>query len=180
MARPSKLTDKQWETIGKRLLNGESAASLAREFDISKASVSTRFSKRTETIKDVAKQIVATEAALSFLNVSEQMAARSLADGLKDISGHLIGAARFGAATSHRLSGIAHSKVMEIDDAAPMDDLSRKALSDVAALTRMANESSEIGVNLLKANKETIEDLNKADAAKQPVSRIEREIIDHA
>ncbi|MFP3733119.1 hypothetical protein SB690_20375, partial [Bacillus sp. SIMBA_006] len=84
-----------------------------------KAAISARFSKRTENIKSVAKQIVETERALSFLNVSEQMAARSLADDLKAISDHLAGAARFGAATAHRLSGIAHSKVAEIDDATP-------------------------------------------------------------
>lgn len=162
MARPSKLTDAQWEAIGKRLLAGESAASLAREYGVSKAAISARFSKRTETIKNVAKQIVDTERALSFLNVSEQMAARSLADDLKAISDHLAGAARFGAATAHRLSGIAHSKVAEIDDATPInDERSVAALKGVAVLTRMANESSEIAINLLRANKDTVDDMNK-------------------
>jgi hypothetical protein len=100
MARPSKLTDAQWEKIGKRLLAGESASSLAREFGVSKASVSARFSERVKNVKDAANQIVAAEAALSKLNVSEQLAARSLADDLKAISEHLAGAARFGAAKS--------------------------------------------------------------------------------
>lgn len=181
MARPSKLTDAQWEKIGKRLLAGESASSLAREFGVSKAAVSTRFSERNRTIKDVANQIVATESALSKLNVSEQIAARSLADDLKAISEHLAGAARFGAATAHRLSGIAHAKASEIDDAAPLkDEESLAALKGISVLTKMANESSEIGLNLLRANKDTIDELNKQNAAKQPVSRIEREIIDHA
>lgn len=154
MGRPSKLTDLQWEMIGKRLLAGESAASLSREFGVSKASISTRFSKRIETVKSVANQIVDTDVALSKLNVSEQIAARSLADELKAISMHLAGAARYGAATAHRLSGIAHAKVAEIDDAAPLDDESRQALGDIAVLTKMANGSAEIGLNLLKANKE--------------------------
>lgn len=35
MGRPSKLTDAQWETIGKRLLAGESTSALAREFGVS-------------------------------------------------------------------------------------------------------------------------------------------------
>ena len=171
MARPSKLTDAQWETIGKRLLAGESAASLAREYGVSKAAISARFSKRTETIKSVAKQIVETERALSFLNVSEQLAARSLADDLKAISDHLAGAARFGAATAHRLSGIAHSKVAEIDDAKPLDDQeSVTALKGVAVLTKLANESSEIAVNLLRANKDTIEELNKRERETLPPS----------
>jgi hypothetical protein len=156
MARPSKLTDAQWEAIGKRLLAGESAASLAREFGVSKAAVSGRFSERNQKIKNVANQIVETERALSFLNVSEQLAARSLADDLKAISEHLAGAARFGAATSHRLAGIAHNKVAQIDDAKPLDDDdSLKSLKSIAVLTRMANDASEIGLNLLRANKDS-------------------------
>lgn len=155
MARPSKLTDAQWEAIGKRLLAGESAAALSREFGVSKAAISVRFSKRTEAVKSVAKQIVETERALSFLNVSEQIAARSLADDLKAISEHLAGAARFGAATSHRLAGIAHNKVAEIDDAKPLDEESLASLKGIAVLTRMANDASEIGLNLLRANKDS-------------------------
>jgi AcrR family transcriptional regulator len=155
MARPSKLTDAQWESIGKRLLAGESAAALSREFGVSKAAISVRFSKRTEAVKTVAKQIVETERALSFLNVSEQIAARSLADDLKAISEHLAGAARFGAATSHRLAGIAHNKVAEIDDAKPLNEESLASLKGIAVLTRMANDASEIGLNLLRANKDS-------------------------
>lgn len=172
MGRPSKLTDAQWEAIGKRLLANESAASLAREFGVSKAVISARFSKRTETIKTVAKQIVDVERSLSFLNVSEQIAARSLADDLKAISEHLAGAARFGAATSHRLAGIAHNKVAEIDDARPLTEESIESLKGIAVLTRMANSSSEIAINLLRANKETVDDLNRQDLHPDATKRI--------
>jgi hypothetical protein len=154
MGRPSKLTDAQWESIGKRLLAGEAASPLAREFGVSKAAISQRFSKRIEAVKSVANQIVDTETALAKLNVSEQMAARSLADDLKTISMHLAGAARYGAATAHRLSGIANAKVAEIDDAKPLDDQSRLALGDIAALTKMASSAAEIGISLLKTAKE--------------------------
>lgn len=161
MGRQSKLTDAQWEQIGKRLLAGESPSALAREFGVSKSTISGRFSERVQNVKDAANQIVAAENALSKLNISEQIAARSLADDLKAISQHLAGAARFGAATAHRLSGIAHNKASEIDDGAPMSEESRNALGNIAVLTKMANEASEIGLNLLKANKDTIDDLNK-------------------
>lgn len=154
MGRPSKLTDAQWEKIGKRLIAGESAASLAREFKVSKASISVRFSKRIETVKSVANQIVATEEAMSLLNVSEQMAARSLADDLKSISSHLAGAGKYGAMTAHRLSGIAHGQVEKVDDAEP--EKSMEALQRIGILTKMANASSEIGLNLLKANKDSM------------------------
>lgn len=163
MGRPSKLTDAQWEKIGKRLLAGESTASLAREYGVSKATISGRFSERSKNVKAVANQIVATDSALSFLNVSEQIAAFSLADELKAISKHLAGAGRYGAATSHRLSGIAHGKAMEIDDAAPLDEESIKALKGIAVLTRMSNEAAEIGINLLRANKESIDAMSKPE-----------------
>ena len=177
MARPSKLTDAQWEKIGKRILAGESAASLAREFGVSKAAISQRVSKRVDAVKDAANQLVAADVAMSKLNVSEQITARSLADDLKAISMHLAGAARHGAATAHRLAGIANMKAAEVDDAAPLDDRSREALKDVAVLGRMANEASEIGLNLLKANKDSIEaaeqrERDAQEAAKKP-TRIE-------
>src|SRR5882724_2259578 len=80
MGRPSKLTERQWEEVGKRLLGGEKPAALAREFKVSKATLSERFSKRTETVKSVANQIVETRDALDALGLSEQLAAISLAD----------------------------------------------------------------------------------------------------
>lgn len=163
MGRPSKLTDAQWEQIGKRLLAGETAFALAKEFGVDRAAITRRFSQRNATVKAVANQIVETERALSFLNAAEQIAARNLADDLKAISDHLAGAARFGAATAHRLSGIAHNKVAEVDDSAPLAE-NIATLKDVAILTKMANEASEIGVNLLRANKDEIERLNRKPA----------------
>lgn len=174
MGRPSKLTDAQWEQIGKRLLAGESSASLAREFGVSKAAISGRFSERTTKIKSVANQIVETERALSFLNVSEQLAARSLADDLKAISDHLAGAARYGAATAHRLLGIAHGKVAEIDDSTPLTtEESVASLKSIAVLTKMGNESSDIAINLLRANKDAVDLLNRRAVEPQSSRRIE-------
>lgn len=154
MGRPSKLTEAQWEEIRKRLLAGEKAADLSREYGVSKTRISERVSKRVENIKTVANQIVAAEVSLRSLPVSEQNDALSLADDLKSISKHLAGAGRYGAATAHRLSGIAHMKVSEIDDATPLDQAGIETLKGIAVLTRMANESSEIGLNLLRANKD--------------------------
>lgn len=45
-------------------------------------------------------------------------------------------------------------KVAEIDDAAPLTEDSVQSLKGIAVLSRMANEASEIGVNLLRANKD--------------------------
>jgi hypothetical protein len=154
MGRPSKLSEAKWEQIKKRLLAGEKAADLAREFGVSKSAISSRVSKRIETVREVAHKIVETESAIRELSIADQISAVSLADQLRAISGHLAGAANFGAATAHRLSGIAHAKVQEIDDAAPLNAESIESLKGVSVLTEMANKASVIGLNLLSANKE--------------------------
>lgn len=56
---------------------------------------------------------------------------------------------------------MAHGKVAEIDDANPLNSESVEAMKGIAAMTRLANESSEIAVNLLRANKDNIDDLNR-------------------
>jgi hypothetical protein len=174
MGRKSALTDKQWEEIGKKLLAGEKAASLAREYGVSKGLISQRFSKRTDTIKSVANQIVATDHAISLLNISERLEAFNLADELKAISGHLIGAARYGAANAHRLMGMAHTKTAEIDGVDPLSEESVVALKGISALTRLANDSCEIPMGLLKANKDSIDSINDAERAKS--KRIDTDI----
>jgi hypothetical protein len=154
MGRKSSLTEKQWSEIGRRLLAGEAGRALAREFGVSEAVIRKRFGAQTKQIKDVANQLVAAETAFSALPIGAQISARTLADELKEISMHIAGAARYGAATAHRLSGIAHAKVSEIDDAAPLDDKSMLALKGIAVLTNLANAAAEIPIGLLKANKD--------------------------
>lgn len=176
MGRPSKLTEKQWAEIQQRLLKGEKAADLAREFKVSKTRISERFSERTGTIRNVAEQLVSAEGALRALPVSEQVQALNLADELRAISMHLAGAAKFGAATAHRLNGIAHAKVQEIDDAAPLSAESLESLKGIAVLTKIANDSATIGLNLLAANKEAIKEMNQ-DQRPQP-QRVTVEVVD--
>lgn len=160
MGRKSSLTEKQWAEIGKRLLRNESGRALAKEFGVSETAIRKRFGSQTKQIKDVANQILATESALKALPISSQISAQSLADELRAISMHLAGAGKFGAATAHRLSGIAHGKVSQIDDASPLNEESLESLKGIAVLTKMANDSSQIGINLLAANKEFIKDQN--------------------
>lgn len=169
MGRKSALTDKQWADIEKRMLAGEPARALAREFGISEAAIRKKLGARTKTVKEVANQLVAAEKAFESLPIGAQISARTLADELKAVSMHLAGAAKFGAATAHRLSGIANAKVAEIDDAMPLDDeASIKALKGIAALTDLSNRSAEIPLKLLAANKSMIDDLNKDAGALPP------------
>lgn len=170
MGRPSKLTEKQKADIERRLAAGERPIELAREYGVNRSAISRSFSQQTKAVKDVANQIVAAEIALKALPISQQINATNLADQLRSISGHLAGAANYGAATAHRLAGIAHGKVVEIDDAAPLNEESMESLKVVAVLTRTANEASEIAVSLLRANKEAVDTLNKGGDKPVPSS----------
>ena len=154
MARPSKLSDAKWKEIERRLLAGEKAADLAREFKVSRSTISTRVSKRIETVKTVANQIFEADQALKSLPTAEQIMTINLVDELKAISTHLAGAGRFAAASAHRLAGIAHEQVQQIDDAQPEKTLA--AIQRFGALTKMANEASHIPMNLLAANKDVM------------------------
>jgi hypothetical protein len=154
MGRKSKLTEKQWESVGKRLLAGEKGRALAKEFGIAESTIRERFSALHGKVKAVANQIVATEAALKELPVSAQITAHNLADQLRSISQHLASAANYGAATAHRLSGIAHAQVAKVDDAEP--EKSTEALQRIGVLTKLANESGALGLNLLNANRDRI------------------------
>lgn len=160
MGRKSKLTEAQWAQIGKRLIAGEKASALAKEFKVSPTTISERFSKSVGNVKAVANQIVAAEDALKSLPISEQVSAMSLVNELRAISMHMAGAAKFGAATAHRLAGIAHGKVQEIDDAQPFEEKSMDSLKGVAVLTKLANDAAVIPTALLNANKEAIKAAN--------------------
>ncbi|MDE2354811.1 MAG: hypothetical protein KGL17_07285, partial [Betaproteobacteria bacterium] len=69
-----------------------------------------------------------------------------------------------------------HAKVQEIDDAAPLtDDESFNALKSISALTRLANDASQIPLNLLAANKDAVKALNNAKATPR---RVAVEVVD--
>lgn len=166
MGRPSKLTDRQWEAIGKRLLAGEKASALAKEFGVSPATLSQRFSKSTEKVKTVANQIVATEQALEDLTVSEQVTAISMARKLRATMEHLVGAAEYGASTSHKLLGLANMQAIKIDEVDPLKSI--EVLKGIGALTKLANDSAVIPTAFLSANKEAVKQVQKEEPV-QPV-----------
>lgn len=161
MGRKSKLTDEQWQQIGERLVKGEKPADLAREFKVSKATISERFSKRTEKIKAVAGQLVAAETAFESLGIAEQISARSLADDLKAISAHLASAAKYGAQVAHKLAGIANEQAQQVDDARPEESVDNLKRIDV--MMTLANKSANLGLNLLAANKEAAKAMIQED-----------------
>ena len=158
MARPSKLTPEQWKEVERRVLDGESIRSLAKEFGVSEGAIRQRVSTQTTHVRNVAEKLAEAQTALAELPIRQQYIAVSLADKLRNISTSLASAAELGAATAHRLQALANSEVAKIDDADPL--VSIESLKGVAVLTKLANESAATGLNLLSANKDAVQKLN--------------------
>ena len=148
MARRSKLTEKQWNEILERHLAGESIRSLAREYGVSEGAIRQKITTQAEKIKSVAKQIVTVEKTLDSLPISTQVHVRNYADRLKVISGHMVSAAEYGAATSHRLAQIANTQTEKIDDVNP--GASIETIRTISVLTKTANEAASLAFNIAK------------------------------
>ena len=80
--RPSKLTPQQWQQLHDRLLTGESARSLGREFGVSEAAVRKKFASglkvRAANVRIVAEKLADAEDALQALPLSARPAALAL------------------------------------------------------------------------------------------------------
>ena len=169
MARPSKLTPDQWKEVERRVIAGESIRSIAKEFGIGESSVRGKVSAQTAHVKNVAEKLAEAQTALAELPVHQQYVAVSLAEKLRNISDNLAAAAQYGAQTAHRLSALANSEVAKVDDADPLQSVEN--LKGVAALTKLANESATIALNLLSSNKETVQRINDGtDGSNVPTS----------
>ncbi len=188
MARPSKLNEAQWAEIErKHLIEGIPIRTIAKEYNLDPSTLRRRFNphyarakpnaERAAIVKPDLKQIAAEKVAsdaearrvmdkIATLPYPQQAVVSELAQTLTNISKHLGKAAEYGAATAHRLSAIANAQIEKVDDAEPMK--SHVELANAAALTRMANASAEIGIGLLRANKEAIDALNKPQSANVP------------
>lgn len=160
MGRKSKLTDKQWQEVDRRLLEGDKPAHIAKDFPVSEAAIRARKTASAEKIKSVANQIVATENALKALPIAAQITAQTFAAKLRALSSHMLEAATYSAATAHRVLAIAHSKAQELDDVAPLDGLSGEALRVVSALTAIGNDSAKLGAAILTGSKEAVKEAN--------------------
>ena len=152
--RPPALTPEQQEEVRRRLAAGEGVRALAAEFKVGKATIG-RLAGHAGRVREVAQKVAEAHMALAELPLAHQHQALSLAEKLRSISDNLAAAAMHGAATAHRLNALANAEVGKVDDAAPLESL--EALRGVGALSKLANESASIALNLLAANKPTME-----------------------
>jgi Helix-turn-helix domain len=167
MARPAKLSPMQREEVSRRLAAGEGVRALAREYGVGPATIMrVSVAEQPEQVRAVAKQVADAQTALAALPVQQQYMAVSLAERLRNISQSLASAAELGSATAHRLHALANSEVAKVDDAEPMASLD--SLRNVGVLTKLANESSHIALNLLASNKERVKAMD--DPGEQALS----------
>lgn len=174
MGRPSKLTDKLWLEIERRhVVDGESINSLAAEFGINESSIrrkikpnSAELPKGENPLKLLAQEKVRADAEnrriaeqIADLPYAKQAIVSDLARKLTNISEHLGSAAEYSAASAHRLSMLANQELEKVDTVHPMK--SAEHLTSAATLQKLANGSAEIPINLLRANKDAVESLNK-------------------
>lgn len=167
MGRKSSLTPEQWVEIEHRhILGGETINALATEFGINESSVRRKIKPNKAELPNKAKplrvlaleKIEADKAVqriaeqIAELPIARQQIVSDLARKLTNISGHIASAAEHSAASAHRLSILANQQLQRVDEVNPMG--SENELRAVASLQKMANLSSEIGLNLLRANKD--------------------------
>lgn len=176
MGRKSSLTPEQWIEIERRhVVDGESINALAEEFGVNESSVRRKIKpnkaespNRQNPLKIIAEEKVRADAEskriaeqIATLPYAKQQIVSDLARKLTNISEHMACGAEYGAATYHRLSGIAHMKAQNIDDTAPLTEETINERKDIASIMRMANEAAEVPLGLLKANKEAVDSINK-------------------
>lgn len=166
MGRKSKLTESQWEQIKRRLLEGETGRALAKEFGVSETAIRKCVSSQVAEIKTVANQLATAQCALSKLPISSQISAQTLSQKIISISNNMASAADYAAANANKLAGMANMKLAEIDDSVILTEDGMQTLKSIAVLSRMANDASEIPLNLIKANKEQSDAINAEENAK--------------
>ncbi len=165
--RPPALSPLQQQDVQRRLAMGETIASLAAEYGVGRSTIQ-RLSAVSGEVRKVAETLAAAHTALAALPTAQQHAAVSLAEKLRSISDNLAAAAMHGAATAHRLNALANAEVAKVDDADPLESLD--ALRGVGVLSKLANESASVALNLLAANKPTME---RIAAPQQAVPQID-------
>jgi hypothetical protein len=180
MGRKSKLSIEQWAQVDRRILEGEAIRALAREFGVSEAAIRERIAKigKLPSVQVVAAKIIDAEQSLAALPLSAQITAQSLAAKLRAISHSLASAAEHGAATAHRLNALANSEVAKVDDATPMESIDK--LRNVGVLSKLANDSAAIALNLMAANKDTVTRLNTEQPTRPTIDakRVSTEAIE--
>ena len=186
MGRPAKLTPDDLAQIQRRLLEGESAEKVAKDFGVSGAAIRKRFGTNQSVglqsykVGSAARMLAAAHDAIADLPEAHRNVAFDLAASLRATSTSLARTAELSSRTAHRMASLANSQAAKVDDADPMSERSKtadslNALKSVSTLTKMAIDASSIGLNLLNANRERMREgaPETPDPAALPANAVE-------
>lgn len=166
MGRRSKLTPDQWEDAAKRIGKGEPYREVAALFGVKentlrKGLMNLRDLAVDKSLADLSVRNISNE--ISKLGESQQRIVNTLAATLTSISGHLAKGADWSAMSFSRLAWMANIQAQKSDDADPFSEDSAKALQRFLGLQEMANVAATVPLNLLRANKEAVDALNRPE-----------------
>jgi len=159
--RKSKLTDVQWHGLEMRLIAGEKAADLAREYGIHRSQITKKIKPKTDIIKEVAHKVVDAEIAFKSLPLTQQIATLTLIDDLKAISTNLASAGKLSSINANRLAELANQQINSVHSDYLEDGV--EALKMASVLTTMANDASKIPMGLLLANKDQVQKISNPE-----------------
>ena len=182
MGRPSKLTETQWKELGSRLLGGEKAASLAREYGVPRSAISERFSERNRTVRELATQVVEVNRAITARPVEEQKAIHQLVEDMETISRNYTSQAVAQSEAGRLLSTGALAQLKGIILTRPLTDEDRDGIKDAVGMIRAANEAAVPTRDMLTMNKDRmVRELEKADVVEmEPANVRELPMLDAA
>ncbi|HAA04778.1 MAG TPA: hypothetical protein DCE18_15630 [Syntrophobacteraceae bacterium] len=162
MGRPSKLSDREWAEVGRRLARGESTRKLAAEYKVAKSTIQDRFSGHVPEIREAAQALASAERTVERMPVSVQVSVRSLADQLKGIQDDYAETAAMGMQAAR----IVQTKVLAQARNLP-DDPSSEDLKPIIAGSETTKSLSSLATNMITANKGNPVDEDKPGLAER-------------
>jgi urease gamma subunit len=158
-----RLTPLQWANIAARVRFGESKASLAREYGITRQAIHWKLPGLQEEspIETAASKIVIAheyvQSGVKGMHPKLQVEAWDMAKNLIAISENLTEGALYGAMNFFKLAKLAQ----EMTESMLADGIDINTLGAISAITKTANEAAAPSMNLLNINKQTVDRLTK-------------------
>ena len=158
-----RLTPLQWANIAARVRFGETKASLAREYGITRQAIHCKLPGLQEEspIETAASKIVIAheyvQSGVKGMHPKLQVEAWDMAKNLIAISENLTEGALYGAMNFFKLAKLAQ----EMTESMLADGIDINTLGAISAITKTANEAAAPSMNLLNINKQTVDRLTK-------------------
>ncbi len=154
-----KLTREQLLEIERRLLEGESGLSLAKEFKVSEGTIRYNFPKKQAELDNAVDAVIHARTAVAKLPKSLQLRVANLADVKMQIIDMQSRSALLAAQTAYKMTQIANTQADKIDEHAPDLDTARV----VHGFLETAKVASYQPIELMKVAKDAQPDVVEAE-----------------